>query len=53
MVRTLQQHIQDNYNELDLFTVNNQRRRHLESELECLEKYYKNHPNHFFRHPSQ
>jgi hypothetical protein len=45
MVRTLQQHIQDNYNELDLFTVNNQRRRHLESELECLERYYKNHPD--------
>lgn len=45
MVRTLQQHIQDNHNELDSSDVNSQRRRHLETELESLEKYYENHPN--------
>jgi hypothetical protein len=45
MVRTLQQHIQDNHNELDSSDVNSQRRRHLETELECLERYSYNHPN--------
>ena len=43
MSRTLQQHITDNYNELDSSTINSQRRRHLENEVEDLEKYQKNH----------
>ena len=42
--RTLQQHIDDDRNELDNSDTNNQRRRHLEDELTSLEKYQRNHP---------
>jgi hypothetical protein len=42
--RTLQQHIDDDKNELDDSNTNSQRRRHLEDELDSLEKYQKNHP---------
>lgn len=45
MNRTLQQHINDNIDELDNPNVNGQRRRHLENELELLEKYQINHPD--------
>jgi hypothetical protein len=43
MPRILQQHINDNYSELDSSTINSQRRRHLENEVEDLEKYQENH----------
>ena len=43
MDRTLQQHIDDNRNELDNPDTNSQRRRHLEDELEDLKKYQVNH----------
>jgi hypothetical protein len=42
--RTLQQHIDDDRNELDNPNISGQRKRHLESELESLEKYRKDHP---------
>jgi len=42
--RTLQQHIDDDTNELDNSNTNSQRRRHLEDELSLLKKYQKNHP---------
>jgi hypothetical protein len=42
--RTLQQHIDDDRNELDNSDTNSQRRRHLEDELTSLEKYQENHP---------
>ena len=42
--RTLQQHIDDDKNELDNSNTNSQRRRHLEDELSSLEKYKENHP---------
>jgi len=45
MSRTLQQHINDDRNELDSPTTNSQRRRHLEDELDSLEQYQVNHPN--------
>lgn len=45
MDRTLQQHIEDDRNEIDNPITNGQRRRHLEDELESLEKYQKDHPN--------
>ena len=45
MNRTLQQHIQENQKELDSYLINGQRKRHLESELESLESYQKNHPD--------
>lgn len=45
MDRTLQQHINDDYDELDSPTISGQRRRHLEDELESLEKYQVNHPD--------
>ena len=45
MDRTLQQHINDDYNELDSPTISGQRRRHLEDELHDLERYQENHPN--------
>jgi hypothetical protein len=44
MDRTLSQHINDDKNELDDPNVSSQRRRHLEGELDDLEKYQKNHP---------
>jgi hypothetical protein len=43
--RTLQQHIEDDRNEIDNPITSGQRRRHLESELESLEQYQNNHPN--------
>jgi len=42
--RTIQQHIDDDRNELDNPNLNSQRRRHIESELESLEKYNQSHP---------
>lgn len=42
--RTLQQHIEDDKNELDNGSLSSQRRRHIQSELEDLEKYQQNHP---------
>jgi hypothetical protein len=42
--RTLQQHIEDDMNELDNPGINSQRRRHIESELEELQSYQNNHP---------
>lgn len=44
MSKTLQQHIDDDRNELDNITTNAQRRRHLKDELKDLESYQKNHP---------
>jgi hypothetical protein len=44
MDRTLQQHIDDDRNELDSPTTSSQRRRHLEDELDSLEQYQVNHP---------
>ena len=43
--RTLQQHINDNRDELDNSNIGSQRRRHIESELDSLEKYQANHPD--------
>lgn len=45
MSRTLQQHINDDRDELDSPTTSSQRRRHLQNELQDLEKYQVNHPN--------
>lgn len=45
MDRTISQHIDDDKNELDNPHISGQRRRHLEGELESLEKYQENHPN--------
>lgn len=45
MDRTLQQHINDDRDELDNPSTSAQRRRHLESELNSLEKYQANHPD--------
>jgi len=45
MDRTLQQHINDDRDELDNPDINAQRRRHIESELNSLEKYQANHPD--------
>jgi hypothetical protein len=44
MTQTISQHIEKNIKELDNCTLSKQRRRHLESELESLEKYKSNHP---------
>lgn len=43
--RTLQQHINDDKDELDNPEINSQRRRHIEGELDALEKYQANHPD--------
>lgn len=43
--RTLQQHINDVIAELDSPVTSGQRCRHLESELEQLERYQQNNPN--------
>lgn len=45
MDRTLQQHINDDRDELDNPNTSGQRRRHLEGELDSLEKYQVNHPD--------
>jgi hypothetical protein len=44
MERTLQQHINDDQNEIESGVASSQRRRHLESELDDLIKYQQNHP---------
>ena len=43
--KSLQQHIDRDRNELDNVDINPQRRRHIEDELEQLEKYQINHPD--------
>lgn len=43
--RTISQHIQDDNEELDRSDISAQRRRHLEDEVDSLEKYKQNHPN--------
>jgi len=43
--RTLQQHISDDRNEIDNPNTSGQRRRHLEDELDSLEKYQVSHPD--------
>lgn len=45
MERTLQQHINDDRNEIDNPNTSAQRRRHLEDELNSLEQYQVNHPD--------
>ncbi len=44
MDRTLQQHINDDRDELDNPNTSGQRRRHLEGELDSLEQYQVYHP---------
>jgi hypothetical protein len=43
--RTIQQHINDDRNELDDPNTSGQRRRHLQDELGSLEQYQANHPD--------
>ena len=43
--KSLQQHINDDRDELDNPNINSQRRRHLEDELDALEQYQANHPD--------
>lgn len=43
--KTIQQHINDDKDELDDPNINAQRRRHLEDELDALEKYQAKHPD--------
>lgn len=43
MDRTIQQHIDNDKNELDNPNISSQRRRHLEVELDSLEKYKTKH----------
>ena len=45
MDRTIQQHINDDRDELDNPETNSQRRRHIEGELDALEQYQVNHPD--------
>jgi hypothetical protein len=45
MNRTIQQHINDDRDELDNPEINSQRRRHIEDELDALEQYQINHPD--------
>ena len=45
MERSIQQHINDDRNELDNPNTSGQRRRHLETELDSLQKYQANHPD--------
>ena len=44
MEKTIQQHINNDRNELDNPNTSGQRRRHLEGELGALEQYQINHP---------
>ena len=44
MNKSLQQHINDDRDELDNPEISSQRRRHLEDELTSLENYHTNHP---------
>jgi hypothetical protein len=43
--KSIQQHINDDRDELDNPNLSPQRRRHIESELDDLEKYQANHPD--------
>ena len=45
MERSIQQHINNNKDELYNQELSSQRRRHLEGELDSLEKYQANHPD--------
>lgn len=45
MEKSLQQHIINNKNELDNPDISSQRRRHLNDDLQSLERYQENHPN--------
>jgi hypothetical protein len=45
MEKSLQQHINDDRDELDNPNTSSQRRRHIEDELNSLEKYQANHPD--------
>jgi hypothetical protein len=45
MEKSLQQHINDDRDEIDNPNTSSQRRRHLEDELDSLEKYQANHPD--------
>ena len=45
MAKTLQQHINDDRDELDNPEINSQRRRHIEDEIDALEQYQVNHPD--------
>ena len=45
MEKSIQQHINNDRDELDNPNTSGQRRRHLESELDSLEKYQLNHPD--------
>jgi len=45
MEKTINHHIENNKKELDGTTLSAQRRRHLEDEVESLEKYRLNHPD--------
>jgi hypothetical protein len=45
MEKSLQQHINDDRDELNSGNLNAQRRRHLESELDSLKKYQYNNPD--------
>lgn len=47
MEKTINQHINNNINELDSKNLSGQRRRHLQNELDSLERYQENHPNDF------
>ena len=45
MEKSLQQHINDDRDQLNDPNTSSQRRRHLEDELDHLEKYQSNHPD--------
>jgi hypothetical protein len=45
MEKSIQQHINNDKDELDNPSISSQRRRHLESELDALEQYQVNHPD--------
>jgi hypothetical protein len=45
MEKSLQQHINNDRDELDNPNTSGQRRRHLENELDSLKKYQANHPD--------
>lgn len=45
MEKSLQQHINNDRDELDNPNTSSQRRRHLEDELDALEQYQVNHPD--------
>jgi hypothetical protein len=45
MKKTIQQHIEDNRDELENPNISPQRRRHIQGELQDLESYHDHHPN--------